>query len=58
MNLSDMNVSPVVGALLTLAAGFVVGVTLMWLGLTLIGIIVAMTALPIALIAWVMLGDR
>jgi hypothetical protein len=56
--MNNLNVSPVVGALLTLAVGFVVGVTLMWLGLTFIGIIVAMTALPIALIAWVMLGDR
>lgn len=42
----------------TLILGFVVGVVLIALGFTLIGIIVACGAIPLALAVWMTAGDR
>ena len=45
-------------ALLVLIGGFVAGVVLMTIGFTLIGICVGLAAVPFALVAWVMAGER
>jgi hypothetical protein len=49
---------PLLAAIGTLIAGFVVGVILITAGHTLLGIVLAFAAIPLALIAWVMVGDR
>jgi hypothetical protein len=45
-------------ALLVLIGGFVGGVILISLGFTLIGIVVGLGAIPVALGAWMMAGER
>jgi hypothetical protein len=44
--------SPAVAALLTVAAGFVVGVALMLLDFVFVGIVVALAAIPAGLVVW------
>ena len=49
---------PVVAAIGALIAAWIAGGILIGLGLTFTGIIVALAALPVALVVWVMWGDR
>ena len=53
-----MNVPPLLVGLGILAAGVVAGAILLVLDFALIGIVVALAALPAGLVAWVMAGDR
>jgi hypothetical protein len=50
--------SPGLIAALVLVAGFIAAVVLFSLGFTLFGVIAAGASIPLALVAWVMAGDR
>jgi hypothetical protein len=53
-----MNLPPWVVSIGTLVACVVAGAILITLGFGLIGIVVALAAIPVALVAWVMANDR
>ena len=50
--------SPMLIALGVLILGFVVGIVLLAMDFVLIGILVAVGAIPAALVAWMTAGDR
>ena len=49
---------PALAAIGTLIAGFVVAAILMTAGHTIIGVALGFAAIPLALVAWVMVADR
>ena len=53
-----MNVPPVLVGIGVAAAGVVGGAILLALDFALIGIVVALAAIPVGLVAWVMANDR
>ena len=53
-----MNVPPFLVGLGVMAAGVVVGAILLVLEFSLIGIVIALAAIPLGLVAWVVAGDR
>ena len=53
-----MNVPPFLVGLGVMAAGIVVGAILLVLEFSLIGIVIALAAIPLGLVAWVVAGDR
>jgi hypothetical protein len=50
--------SPGVIAALVLVGGFVAGALLVAMDIVLIGVVVAGAAIPVALVAWMLAGDR
>jgi hypothetical protein len=53
-----MNVPPFLFAIGVVAASFLAGVILLVLDFVLIGIVVALAAIPVGLVAWVVANDR
>ncbi|HYK07161.1 MAG TPA: hypothetical protein VEW11_05280 [Gaiellaceae bacterium] len=53
-----MNVPPFLVGLGVFAAGVVAGAILLVLDFALIGIVIALAAVPLAFVAWVMANDR
>ena len=53
-----MNLPPFVVAIGVVAAGLLAGVVLLALDFVLIGIVVALAAIPVGLVAWVLANDR
>jgi hypothetical protein len=49
---------PALTAILTLIVGFLIAVAFFVTDHTLIGVVIAFAAVPCALVAWVMAGDR
>jgi hypothetical protein len=53
-----MNVPPFLVGLGVIVAGVVVGAVLLALDFALIGIVIALAAIPVGLVAWVVANDR
>ena len=53
-----MNVPPLLVGLGVMAAGVVAGAVLLALDFALIGIVIALAAIPLGLVAWVVANDR
>lgn len=55
---SGRELPPWLVAVLILVGGFIAGAVLIGLGFVLIGVIAGLAAVPVALIGWVMAGER
>jgi hypothetical protein len=53
-----MTLRPILVGIGILIAGFISGVVLIAIGLTLVGIVVGLSSVPLALVGWVVAGDR